>query len=166
MKNIESTEFRLTLTGRQAWIIMRALELLSRIHMGQVDEIRQVLGFYEIPRTSTLETHLPRDSHFPPRMTRGQNYHDLGINITQSLDYLKENLFPELTPNEFWGITNTQIPEDARISWDLYQVIRYHTSWESVGWPKKRDWETMLTVNYDEPMKTSTEKLAGMETIS
>lgn len=169
LKSIDDVQFQITLTGRQAYVLITALELLSRIHMGQVNEIRNTLGYHEIPRTATLERHIQRSEYgkIPDHIYRGQDYRQLGINIADTLDHLKEVIFPELAPNESWGITNPEIPEDARIAWDLYQVIRHHTSWESVGWPRKRDWSTMITVNYDEPMKTSgDEPLAKMETIS
>ena len=45
-----------------------------------------------------------------------------------------------------------------RVAWDAYQVLRREVAWFDVGldWRKdKRDWSKMMSVWFDEPMKTN-----------
>lgn len=63
-----------------------------------------------------------------------------------------------------------QRPEDARIAWDIYQVIRHHEAWkyavrrgfiESTDSP--RNWDKMTTVWYDDPLQIGDEPLPKVE---
>ncbi len=65
------------------------------------------------------------------------------------------------------GITSNDTSNSSKIAWDLYQSFRQVVSWEYAikqGWVESREssrnWDEMLGVSYDDPLKTSTEPLA------
>lgn len=96
------------LTKKQAHVIMDALELYSRIYMGQFDAIEFRMHL------DTLDKALNRPE-YDRELAR------------MSLDVAKRILFPTLSPGAYVGITATN--EDSRISWDIYQQIRHDISW-------------------------------------
>ena len=78
-----------------------------------------------------------------------------------TLDKVKQLCFPELHgPGHSYGINNKNISDEARQLWDFNQVIRHHLSWrDQPNTPSTRDWKTQMTVNYDDPMKSSEQPL-------
>lgn len=53
--------------------------------------------------------------------------------------------------------------DEGQLAWDLYQVIRHRLAWDRAGNPPVRDWKTMMTVDFDEPLKIGPEPLAGIK---
>lgn len=86
--NIELTEY-------QVEVVMRALDVYSRMFSGQ---------FSDIPRTIKREKQI--------------NYKSL-----QFEHCLKNILFPELETNSYYGIG--QVPEESKSAYDIFQVLRY-----------------------------------------
>lgn len=63
--------------------------------------------------------------------------------------------------------------ETSKTAWDLYQVIRHQLSWDRAvekGFVENhnspRDWNKMMAVDYDEPLKVSGESLAKIEKLN
>jgi hypothetical protein len=52
--------------------------------------------------------------------------------------------------------------KDKDLAWEMYQTVRHRLSWDKAGNPIVRDWNTMWSVNYDEPMKITTEPLLSI----
>jgi hypothetical protein len=92
--------YELVLNKQQAIVISKALELLSRIHMGQFSEIRN-LFIKSINMQEALEIE----------------------------KIIKEKIYPNLGGTGHYGITSKEINEDARVAWDIQQEIRYKISW-------------------------------------
>jgi hypothetical protein len=61
-----------------------------------------------------------------------------------------------LPRNAYHGIFSDKIPDEARVAWDLHQVIRHRLSWDDQP-------EGGITVNFDTPMKYGKEELAIIE---
>ena len=76
---------------------------------------------------------------------------------------VQQIVFPDLNPNQMYGINSPEIPEGARIAWDIYQVIRHFLAWENEhNTPATRQWPEQFGVCYDDPMKTGSEPFAAI----
>lgn len=87
----------LKITREQAKVISRACELLGRLMMGQVDEIRHL------------------------NIRNRQSF----VKTEHLLKAIKLTLFPELAANAYYSITSPEIPDDSRTAYDIHQVIRH-----------------------------------------
>jgi hypothetical protein len=125
-------KYTLHLTERQARVIIDALDLFSRIGMGQLKEVSYVLRQNPLP-----EPEAERDA----RIT-------LLSDIRERLDMLSRYW----NANGFSGITSKSISDRFRIAWDILQVIRHRLAWDQKP-------EGGITVDFDEPMVTAREFL-------
>ena len=138
------TTYTLHLTEEQAHVLSRACEVLARLGIGQINE-----GLRELPQEKDIDW---------------TDFHDdcaavckiMSKHMTKRIDGYSSNL----------GIHNADA--GAKRAWDLHQVIRHRLSWDRAiaqGWTDgtKRNWNEMLGVNFDEPMRVSGEELARME---
>ena len=108
--------------------IMFVCEKISRLYMGQIEEI-----FDFVPDNRYVEV--------------GQ------YRFGKEIRNLKAILFGELHPHGYWSIHSPEIPDTARNLYDIYAVIRFYLSWrDEENTPDTRDWSKQMTVNYDKPM--------------
>ena len=107
----ESPLYKLTLTKEQAQIVSRACELYARIRVGQFDEIIR----------DCLE----------PDIKAGDFCQRKEIAVYHLLEARKE-IYPEL--NGFGHSYGIGKFEDADISFDVYQVIRYALGSDREPW--------------------------------
>lgn len=124
--------YTLHLTETQLNALSAASELLARLHMGQFPTLTEYIN---VPIEHISE-------------------------FQADLENLK--LHFGLTYYSSWGIMNDdQVPEQARILWDIHQVIRHRLAYDSrPGLTPENRWsEGAWTVQYDEPYKTSSEPL-------
>jgi hypothetical protein len=124
---METGKITLTMDFKRAYSLMSALEFTARMGMGQFKEIVDFMGL---------------DIDW-----------EKGIEIEK---YLKEKLRPELSINSYDGISSKKVPLNAQIAWEAYQHIRREIAWNRIGkdWRKdKRDWNNMMSVSFDDPMK-------------
>jgi hypothetical protein len=101
----EVKTYILTMTEDQARALSNAAELVSRLHMGQLDCLRQF-------------TRYPNDNH---------------EEIYKRLDEMRELMGlipPGFGRNAFYGISSPDITNTARTLFDIYQVIR-HEIWKN-----------------------------------
>ena len=100
-------QFVLKMNRRQAGVITAALDLYSRIGMGQISEVENILRL---------------DRHVKPDYS-----HDA---VRNALDFVKREIFG-LDGNGNLGIHNETVPKNYRVAWDLQQVIRHFLSWDA-----------------------------------
>ena len=138
-------KYKIELTKKQAETVMVACEVLARLGIGQFRDALEHLPLERLPIWS-------------------EDLQSIGKTISR---YTKHNVDGWCT---HLSIGNYDTRDEARTAWDIYQVIRHKLSWlravadgivESETSP--RDWQKMMGVNYDEPMKTSDEPLPKME---
>lgn len=115
------------LNEKQANVIKDALEFYSRIQMGQFDEIDNLMS----------DTWKRRLSHEQAKYLESQLHHIY---------------FPELHPFSYYGIFSAELPEDAKISWDIFQVLRNKMAWHRCPGGG-------ITVDFDKPLPASNEEL-------
>lgn len=95
-------KIKLTLNEEQARVIINALDLYTRINIGQIRAISDVFLF-----------------------RRKWNWDEFHFYANG----LKKTLFPDLQENESYGVHSSKVNESARIAWDIHQVLRHDISW-------------------------------------
>ncbi|GAB6057588.1 hypothetical protein JCM31598_07050 [Desulfonatronum parangueonense] len=69
-----------------------------------------------------------------------------------------EIFFPELRGDAYYGINSQLVHDNARVAWDILQVVRQHLSFEAQGkvvGRDKRDIRTMKGAEFDDPLPRS-----------
>jgi len=125
----KDNKYRLEVTGLQLQVILRALDLFSRVGGGQFTEVLlDELKVELFKDGGTKESHLRRDT------------------AERFLLLAKEQVWPELGPsNASWGIFNDKmVPAACRTAYDILRVFRRHLALERDPTPEYR------TVDYDE----------------
>jgi len=127
-------KIKLTITDKQAFHIMMALNLYSRINLGQLETIQEAIGpnrpeKYKIPWVGTY---------------------------IKQIEELKKLNFPELQPNESYGISQKEAPEVCREMIDIHDTIRHFLAW-------KENPEGGYTVNFNKPKNYSKDDLPLIE---
>lgn len=70
----------------------------------------------------------------------------------------RELFFPELRGDAYYGINSQLVHDNARVAWDIQQVLRHHLAFEALGkvvGRDKRDIRTMKGPEFDAPMQRS-----------
>ncbi|MBC8157529.1 hypothetical protein H7X64_05115 [Armatimonadetes bacterium] len=88
----------LELTDEQLSVISKACELLSRIYMGQLEEVAWLFG--SLPEAQYQE-------------------------LTETLKALNP-VITGMSKQAHFGIRDERVPEVARYAYDIHQVIRHH----------------------------------------
>ena len=137
MKTNEPT-YTIKVTERQLKELSNACEVVARLRIGQPeDALRELRG----------------ESEAFVVMEDFEKFYEMERVVQDSTGFSR---------GASWGVGKF---EDADILFDMHQVFRNVTSWahakrckltESDG---SRNWNTMMTVNYDEPMKYSSQPL-------
>ena len=97
--------FTLEITAEQGEILVKALDFYSRIGIGQIGEVDNMLNM---------------DPH-----VREEASHNA---VRNALDFVKRELFG-FEPGQSFGIFHGKVPERYKAAWDLQQVIRYVLAW-------------------------------------
>jgi len=141
-----SDTYTLTLNREQAQLLLQACETVARLGIGQ---FRDALEW------------LPTVEYMPSGWRE-----DMEVIGSILAKYTKDGV-------DGWhrshSIRSDKVHEQAKIAWDLYQIIRYRLAWDHAieegivkpGEPRK--WPEMMGVHYDNPMKTSKGPMATME---
>jgi hypothetical protein len=122
--------YHLSMTELQAQVIINALELYSRIGMGQLQEIVYVLRMNSSPGAIDFDA----------------------LDKVEKLAREASSYFMKGSGG-YYGISSNKINDSFRVAWDIQQVIRYRLAWD-------RNPEGGIQVHFDEPYKTSAEELA------
>ena len=120
-------KYLIELTEGQVRVVNNALDLYSRIWMGQIEEPFSILRLFtgRYPKTRDDER-----------------------SVREALETLKRVFFPELSQNAYHGIFSPETDEQAKIAWEIYQALRNKLAW--TNYP-----EGGFTVDFNEPVKVS-----------
>lgn len=143
--------YTLTVTAKQAAIISQACELLARLGLGQWPEFIRRMPGDAFCHSAELEDELR------PIMAAWFARHPIGKDKVV-INGWRSSL----------GIGSQHVSSEARVAFDLCQVIRHRLAWDQAVADGITDGTTrprsqMLTVNYDDPMRCGPEPLAKME---
>jgi len=127
-------QYELSISEKQARVILASLDLFSRIGIGQ---LREVLRHpqYQLKMIDDNETY---------------------TYCQRLLDQVKK-LLTGHGPHSSYGVCHPEVHEDSNIAYDLLQVIRHRLSWDRIpdGGPE---------INFDPPIQFSEEELAEILT--
>ena len=121
-------KYQLTISEKQARVIISALDFFSRIGIGQLEEI-----------------------------LRHPQYANIIFNNNATYKVCKElldepkRLLTNFPPNASYGIGNPEVHSDCTISYDLMQVIRHRLAWDNNP-------EGGIQVSFGKPMRFSNEE--------
>lgn len=99
-KKKSSRKWSLTVTDKQADVLVKALELFSGLSMGQLDGLLKFKDFQKDVNRGALRS---------------------------CLNLAKQLMFPELPDNAYHGVGTCG--DEADIAWDIHQVLRHKISW-------------------------------------
>lgn len=70
----------------------------------------------------------------------------------------REIFFPELRQDAYYGINSQLVHDNARVAWDVQQVLRQHLAYDTLGMVAgrdKRDFRSMKGPEFDDPLQRS-----------
>lgn len=126
--------YNLKVSKNQAKVISEAVELYTRLHIGQIDQ----LDSFFLDRTHTLVDPAALDI------------------LRKAYQTIKTRLFPELVKNSYHSIRSYVVPEKAKIAYDIVQVINHKLSLDS--YPNGN-----YSVYSQDPIQCSKEELSKIE---
>lgn len=138
--------YRLTLDERQAAVLNEALELLSRVTMGQLEAVIDSLRY--------------RDDK---RIDRLANKWEI-LDIARRLSDIQKAMLFNQPANGSHGIHHPDVPEVARIAWDLHKVVR-HELWKNREVLPGEDYRAMCVDAYPADQSAKDQPLAQCERI-
>ncbi len=97
-------KYHLEIDEKQVYVIQAACELLARLYMGKLTEIGDL--FMNTVSDDDLQSFKEQIKILEPLVTG-------------------------LPPNSYHGIRGASISENARIAYDIYQVLRHHLASEA-----------------------------------
>jgi len=112
------SKFKIELDDKQMRVICDALDMYSRMGMGQLD-----VAVEEFLRLKFYNLYHDRQSYSPENGDLGQNYETHGYRVRRAVDRIKHLVFGH-PPNGSWGIHNEKVPWDCREAYDIKQVLR------------------------------------------
>jgi len=128
--------YQLTISEKQARVIMDALELFTRIGIGQLQEVL-------------------RHPQYQNKIFDDEKVYRESVVL---LDQIKKILTGH-GPNSSYGIACTEVHDDSNIAYDLLQVIRHRLAWD-------RNPKGGIEVYFNRPIQYSKEELAEILMIS
>ncbi|MEM1225934.1 MAG: hypothetical protein AAGJ40_09555 [Planctomycetota bacterium] len=132
--------YSLTMSHRQAAVVREALEAYSRMKSGQFNH---AIG-----------------DQFLDRYCTGGFSHE---NADRIFGEIKAMIFPELSPNESFGVGSRVYPE-ATVAWDVQQVIRHRLAWDRLA-DEGKETPDRYNVCFNKPMAFSGESLPTIEAV-
>lgn len=134
-------KYNLEITEEQAYIISNALDLYSRVLIGQFEEVANVIT-WNIRKFKDID---------------GREISPDNMNFFKDgIEKCKE-VFLNIPRHGSHGIHSPEVDDSARKSYDMHQVVRNKLAWDKKNKDPAKDDRTpdMIQVIYDEPRKTS-----------
>jgi len=121
----------LTLTEEQADTLLAALDIYSRLKMGQFSAVTDLFPARHFDRTAAAA----------------------------ALKEARQAVMPELDPRGYYGIRNLEAGEQARVAFDVQQVLRHALAWHRYP-------EGGIGVCFNAPYRVSREPLIRVEILA
>lgn len=136
-----TTKYQITATQSQLELIQRALDMYSRIGMGQV-------GTAVTDHPDVIKRIFNHRSNLV-------SLFEVSIAVDAAMKYW---VFEELPQNGYHGIHSSKINNSNRNAYDMVQVIR-----SKIAWDNHKEGDSTIYVQYDTPMKTGNEDFIQIE---
>ena len=125
-------KYKVTLTKEQIEILLPAIDLASRLHLGQIAEVANYCNH---------RTNLRKTDFYEGR---------------EALNNFKRLVMPpDFGDVISYGIYNTDVSDEARALYDIFQVLRNKLAWDTL--PDGATSSETIYVQFDTPTKCSDE---------
>ena len=122
--------YKVTLTKEQIEILLPAIDLASRIHLGQISEVANYCNH---------RTNLRKTDFYEGR---------------EALNNFKRLVMPpDFVDGMSYGICNTDVSDEARALHDIFQVLRNKLAWDTL--PEDATSSETIYVQFDKPHRWS-----------
>ena len=140
---------QIEINDEQAYVIIEALDLFSRVLIGQAEEAGSVMNKYSV---NMLDSEVVGDvgkqytQHKPDKHAYNA-HHD----FSDAIRSLKHNLLG-IHSSGSYGIHSCEVHDNARIAYDVQQVLRNHLAWKH---HTEGSFGGTMGVSFDKPYQTS-----------
>ena len=140
---------KIEVSDEQVYVIVEALDLFSRVLIGQVEEVGGVMSKYNV---NMLDSEVVGSvgnqytQHKPDKKA-----YDAHHDFTDAIRSLKHNLLG-IHANGSYGIHSDAVHDNSRVAYDIQQVLRNHLAWKN---HKGDSVAGTMGVSFDKPYQTS-----------
>lgn len=148
---------KLELSDEQAAVLVEALDLYSRCLIGQADEVGSVMSMYSVNmlNNEVVGAIGKQYTQHKPDKKAYDAHHD----FTDAIRKLKQDILG-IHSNGSYGIHSEFIHDNARVAYDVLQVVRNYLAWKNY----KGDCVMgTIGVSFDTPTRTSKQQLPKIE---
>ena len=146
----------LHLNNTQMQVLVEALDLYSRVLIGQLEEVGGVATIYSVNMLDNIVVEATGGKRYrasKPCKNSFEEHHQ----FTDEVRLLKQTLLG-IHSNGSYGIFNEMVHDNARVAYDIQQVVRGALAWE-------RTPEGGMGVSFDTPHKSSQQPLPTITTV-
>lgn len=150
---------KIELSDEQAYVIVEALDLFSRVLIGQSEEVGSVMNKYSVNMLDSEvvgEVGKQYTQHKPNR-----HAYDAHHDFTDAIRSLKHSLLG-IHSNGSYGIHSEAVHDNARVAYDIQQVLRHYLAWKHY---KSDSVAGTIGVSFDKPYQTSKLELPKIEEV-
>lgn len=140
---------KIEINDEQAYVIVEALDLFSRVLIGQAEEVGGVMNRYNV---NMLDSEVVGDvgkqytQHKPDKKA-----YDAHHDFSDAIRSLKHS-FLGIHSNGSYGIHSEAVHDNARVAYDVQQVLRNYLAWKH---HKGDSVAGTIGVSFDKPYQTS-----------
>jgi len=153
-------KYTLTMDEKTFDLLVWALDLYSRIYLGQLEEVLWTIQNDPAFPTKDLSRRIVQLEALAQLVQLAQRPLQSDAlddkykvaNFARDLLNVVRALVTGFPAGASYGIHSPEVDDRARQAYDIQQVIRHRLAWD-------RNPEGGITVNFDSPMRTSTEQL-------
>ena len=141
-------KLQVEMTLEQARVINQALDLFSRVYMGQLENITTMARMFDINAFNEEQEANKWEHYETASYYMGKVKEELGFNVNSS-----------------WGIYSPECNQVARDAWDIQQVLRYYEAWVRDGFDPNTDvlnTSGKFQVQYNEPTMVKKENMINV----
>lgn len=148
---------QIEISDEQAYVIVEALDLFSRILIGQVEEVGGVMNMYNV---NMLDSEVvgavgKQYTQHKPDKHAYNAHHD----FTDAIRSLKHSILG-IHSSGSYGIHSLEVHDNARVAYDIQQVLRHYLAWKN---HKNDSFAGTIGVSFDRPYQTSKLPLPKIE---
>jgi len=139
---------QIEISDEQAYVIVESLDLFSRVLIGQAEEVGSVMNKYNV---NMLDSEVVGSvgkqytQHKPDK-----HAYDAHHDFSDAIRSLKHSLLG-IHSNGSYGIHSEVVHDNARVAYDVQQVLRNHLAWKH---HKEGSFGGTMGVSFDKPHQT------------
>ena len=140
---------KIEINDEQAYVIVEALDLFSRVLIGQSEEVGSVMNKYSVNMLDSEMVGAVGKQY--TQHTPNKQAYDAHHDFTDAIRSLKHSLLG-IHSNGSYGIHSEAVHDNARVAYDVQQVLRNYLAW------KHHNGDSVagtMGVSFDKPYQTS-----------